>query len=95
MFLGLWLLPLGYLVIKSGYFPKPLGALLIIGCFAYIASLSAQILAPAVGTSTAPVFITIGRTAQLCFLTWLLIKTVNIPAPGQQAPATAQPGTSR
>jgi Domain of unknown function (DUF4386) len=26
MFFGLWLLPLGYLVIKSGYVPKPLGA---------------------------------------------------------------------
>jgi Domain of unknown function (DUF4386) len=25
MFFGLWLLPLGYLVIKSGYFPKVLG----------------------------------------------------------------------
>jgi uncharacterized protein DUF4386 len=48
MFFGLWLLPLGYLVMKSGYFPKPLGVLLIIGCIAYIASLFTQVLAPAV-----------------------------------------------
>jgi hypothetical protein len=37
LFFGLWLLPLGYLVIKSGYFPKPLGVLLIIGGIAYTA----------------------------------------------------------
>ena len=27
LFFGLWLLPLGYLVIRSGYFPKALGVL--------------------------------------------------------------------
>jgi hypothetical protein len=95
MFFGLWLLPLGYLVIKSGYFPKPLGVLLIVGCIAYIASLFTQVLVPAVGTSTAPLFIAIGGTAELCFLAWLLIKAVNAPGPGKQAPAIAQPGNSR
>ena len=92
MFFGLWLLPLGYLVIKSGYFPRPLGALLIIGCFAYVASLFTQVFAPAAGRSTAPVFISIGGIAELCFLAWLLIKAVNAPAPGNRAPAL--PGTS-
>jgi len=95
MFFGLWLLPLGYLVIKSGYFPKPLGVLLIVGCIAYIASLFTRVLAPAVGSSTAPLFIAIGGTAELCFLAWLLIKAVNVPIPGRQAPAIAQPGNSR
>jgi hypothetical protein len=80
MFFGLWLLPLGYLVIKSGYFPKPLGVLLILGCVAYVASLFTQVLAPAAGTSAEPVFLTIGGTAELSFLAWLLIKAVNVPA---------------
>jgi Domain of unknown function (DUF4386) len=95
MFFSLWLLPLGYLVVKSGCFPKLLGALLIIGCFAYVASLFTQVLAPAVGPSTAPVFIAIGGIAELCFLAWLLIKAVNVPAAGNRAPALAQPGTPR
>lgn len=86
MFFGLWLLPLGFLVIKSGYFPKRLGVLLIIGGFAYVASLFTQVLAPAAGTSTAPVSITIGGTAELCFLAWLLIKAVNVPAPAGKLP---------
>lgn len=35
-FWGLWLLPLGYLIIKSGILPKLLGYLLILGCFGYL-----------------------------------------------------------
>jgi len=66
--------------------------LLIIGCFAYVASLFTQVLAPAIGHSTAPFFISIGGIAELCFLAWLLIKAVNVPAPGNRAPAL--PGTS-
>jgi hypothetical protein len=38
---------------------------------------------------TAPLFIAIGGTAELCFLAWLLIKAVNAPAPDRQAPAIA------
>lgn len=36
IFWGLWLFPLGYLIIKSGYIPKLLGVLLILGCFGYL-----------------------------------------------------------
>ena len=36
IFCGLWLLPLGYLVFKSGYIPRILGVLLMIGCFGYL-----------------------------------------------------------
>ena len=33
IFHGLWLLPLGYLVYKSGFFPRIMGILLIIACY--------------------------------------------------------------
>lgn len=36
IFFGLWLLPLGYLVFKSGLFPKFIGILLMAGCFGYL-----------------------------------------------------------
>ena len=39
MFSGLFLLPLGYLVFKSGYIPKVLGVLLMMGCFGYLVEL--------------------------------------------------------
>lgn len=36
IFWGLWLLPFGYLVYKSGFLPKILGILLMTGCFSYL-----------------------------------------------------------
>jgi hypothetical protein len=35
IFWGLWLLPFGYLVMKSGFLPKVLGVFLIAGCVGY------------------------------------------------------------
>lgn len=36
VFWGLWLLPFGYLVFKSGFLPKILGICLMAGCFGYL-----------------------------------------------------------
>ncbi|TXD84526.1 DUF4386 domain-containing protein [Subsaximicrobium wynnwilliamsii] len=36
VFWGLWLLPFGYLVYKSGFLPKILGIFLMAGCFGYL-----------------------------------------------------------
>jgi hypothetical protein len=36
IFWGLWLLPFGYLVFKSGILPRVLGVLLMVGCFGYL-----------------------------------------------------------
>src|SRR5512141_1955773 len=36
VFWGLWLFPMGYLVFKSGFLPRILGVLLMIGCFGYV-----------------------------------------------------------
>jgi hypothetical protein len=36
IFWGLWLLPFGYLVYKSGFLPKVLGVFLMAGCFGYL-----------------------------------------------------------
>lgn len=46
IFWGLWLLPFGYLVFKSGFLPKILGVLLMLGCFSYLINFFAQILIP-------------------------------------------------
>ena len=36
VFWGLWLLPFGYLVFRSGFLPRILGILLMAGCFGYL-----------------------------------------------------------
>ena len=46
IFWGLWLFPLGYLVYKSGFLPRILGVLLIIGCFGYVIDSLAFMLFP-------------------------------------------------
>src|SRR5207302_11319947 len=46
LFFGLWLLPLSYLVIKSRYFPRVIGVLLIIAGLSWIAQFLVILLAP-------------------------------------------------
>ena len=46
IFWGLWLLPFGYLVFKSGFLPKTLGILLMAGCFGYLIDFIGDFLFP-------------------------------------------------
>ncbi len=43
LFWGLWLLPLGYLIYKSGFLPRILGILLMLGCFGYLAQVFGRV----------------------------------------------------
>ena len=77
MFFGLWLLPLGYLVFKSGYIPRILGILLIIGCFGYLLEFFTFFLFPDFNAAIEPVF-TITGIGEFLLVLWLLIKGVNV-----------------
>lgn len=46
LFWGLWLLPFGYLVFKSGFLPKLLGILLMLGCLGYMVNVFGELLVP-------------------------------------------------
>jgi len=46
VFWGLWLLPFGYLVFKSGFLPSILGICLMLGCFSYLIDFFQRLLAP-------------------------------------------------
>lgn len=74
IFWGLWLLPMGYLVFRSGYLPKLLGVLLMIGCFGYLLDSFLYFLVPGFGISFSE-FTFIG---ELLLPLWLLIKGVNV-----------------
>jgi len=71
---GLWLLPLGYLIFKSGFFPKILGILLIIGGFGYLVDVFAGFLSPA---SNLNIGLLTGLS-EIFFILWLLIKGINV-----------------
>jgi len=77
MFFGLWLLPFGYLVFKSGYIPRILGILLIIGCFGYLIDSFTFFLLPNF-YATINQFTLFTRYGELLFPLWLLIKGVNV-----------------
>ena len=74
IFWGLWLFPMGYLVVKSGFLPRIIGVLLMIGCFGYLIDSSAALLLPNV---TVNVGLYTGWVELLLPL-WLLIRGVNV-----------------
>ena len=74
VFWGLWLFPMGYLFFKSGYIPKILSALLMIGCFGYLIQFVSFCFFPRFGVIGA--FMTIGEFPLLPL--WLLIKGVDV-----------------
>ncbi len=89
MFFGLHTLLLGYLVYKSGYFPRVIGALMVIASFGYLANSFGTILFPhyeAVFTSMVAVTAILG---ELPFTLWLLIKGVNVEQYNKRALGSA------
>lgn len=89
MFFGLWLLPLGYLVARSGSFPKVLGVVLVIGCFGYLVDLFARFLAPGIAESIGPLVLAPAAVGELSFIACLLVKGVRVPERGTLVPAMA------
>ena len=77
IFWGLWLIPLGLLVYKSGFIPRVLGVLLIVGCFGQLISFLSIFLFPGYSTILTPIAETI-MLGELPIFLWLLIKGVNL-----------------
>lgn len=85
MFFGLWLVPLGYLVVRSGFFPKVLGVALAAGGVAYVVDLLARFLAPEFGETISP-YVLIPVYSEVVFVAYLLIKGVRERRPGAPSP---------
>jgi len=74
IFFGGYLLPLGYLVYRSGLFPKTLGVVLAAGGGGYLAGVAASWISPTFDSPAAVAFGIVGGLGELAFLLWLLIK---------------------
>jgi hypothetical protein len=83
IFFGLWLVPLGYLVLRSGWFPKTLGVLLMVACAGYLIDTFATFLAPDVATQIEAIVLIPAAVAELWLVAWLLVKAV----PDRERPA--------
>jgi hypothetical protein len=80
-FWGLWLFPFGILVIKSGFFPRVLGILLMVAGFGLLTSSVTSIVLPAyehvVSLATMPLGL-----GEFPIIFWLLIKGAKVPLNG-------------
>lgn len=75
IFFGLWLLPVGYVGFKSGYFPKLLGIMVILACFGHLIQYFQIFLFPDLAVITYP-GLAIATIAELSLCFYLLIKGV-------------------
>lgn len=81
IFWGLWLFPMGYLVFKSGFLPRVLGILLMIGCLGYLIESFAAFLAPSFQLN----IVLFTFWGEVLLPLWLLIKGVNVERWQQRA----------
>ena len=80
IFWGLWLLPFGILVMRSGFLPRILGVLLIVNCFAWIGvSLTSLLQAPFASIVNRYAFIP--ETGEMWIMLWLLIMGAKVAPP--------------
>jgi hypothetical protein len=78
VFFGFVCLILGYLLFRSGYFPKTLGVLMTLAGLTYLTNSFTLILAPTYSVMISPILglALIGETS---FCLWLIVKGVNVP----------------
>ncbi|MGZ3496726.1 MAG: DUF4386 domain-containing protein [Vulcanimicrobiaceae bacterium] len=78
VFFGCCLFLYGYLIFRSGYFPKTLGVLLIIGSLSYLTNSFALFLAPKYAAMIFPILL-LPFIAETSLCLWLIVKGVNVP----------------
>jgi hypothetical protein len=74
VFWGLWLLPFGYLVYRSGFLPKILGILLMMGCIGYLVNFTGRFLYPGYGDLGISTYVSLPASlGEIGICLWLLI----------------------
>ena len=79
IFWGLWLFPFGYLVFKSGFLPKVLGILLMVGCIGYIIDFMGIFLFSNYSETGISTYLSIpGSLGEIGICLWLLIIGIKV-----------------
>jgi hypothetical protein len=84
IFFGLWLVPLGYLAYKSGWFPKALGVVLIVGGACYLVDMLAAFLLPDIGKAIHGYVNIVSAIAEVSMVVYLLVIGVKISTPAER-----------
>ena len=78
IFFGFACLVYGYLLFRSGYFPRAIGVLIVIAGLSYLTNSFTLILAPAYAGLVLPVLV-LALIGELSLGLWLIVKGVNVP----------------
>ncbi|KRD43659.1 hypothetical protein ASE38_05435 [Cellulomonas sp. Root930] len=78
IFFGAWLIPLGYLVVRSGWVPRLFGYALVAGGLGYVAGVAVELVAPGADAASMALGL-LGGLSEIAFLLWLLVKGVSAP----------------
>ncbi len=78
IFWGLWLIPLGQLILKSGYLPKLIGVLLVLGGITYVLESFDYILFSEKLSFITDYGFVLYSTAELSTVAWLLVKGIKV-----------------
>lgn len=74
VFWGLWLIPLGWLVVRSGQLPRLLGYLLMLGGLSYVADFAGQVLVAGYGDMSFAGYVTLpAALGEIGTCLWLLV----------------------
>jgi uncharacterized protein DUF4386 len=79
IFFGFVCLIEGYLIFKSGYLPKTIGALMQIAGLCYLTNSFALLLDPALASALFPAIMVPALIAETSFCLWLIVMGVNVP----------------
>ena len=85
IFFGLWLVPLGYLAYKSGWFPKALGVLLVVGGVCYLVDTLALFLIPDFGQKISTFVVIPSAIAEISMVVYLLVIGVKTVKPDERS----------
>ncbi len=88
LFFGIHLVLLGWLVVKSGFFPRVIGVLLFLAGIGYLAQSFGVLVAPGLAGGFEIVVLILAVPGELAFAAWLLIKGVNVDAWMRRAAAS-------
>jgi hypothetical protein len=80
IFFGMHILLVGYLILRSNFLPRVIGALLVVGGLCYL-----TFLVPPLAGSLSPYNVVPGGLGEITLALWLLVKGVNVQRWKEQA----------
>ena len=79
VFFGLWLIPMGWAVLQSGFAPRPLGWLLIVGAVGYVASAVVAFAMPDAPAAVVDGIVLPASLGEFWMIAYLLVRGIRRP----------------